>query len=884
MSSNVINFGFSEPFIPAFSKWMLDKVKDEPILLLTPTRRSAKKLRRGVIEQLGATDDSNLIKAYSVFDLGPEGEPIPTEQTDQIPLFKAVREYFGRDKSLSQCLAITYNAQEILTLLNLEEINLKAIKDIVPLDLSAYAQKILSFLSHIAGFWVEDKTKHSLDMLSQKWASNPPQYPVFAIGLNGAFPSVNRLVKTISELPFGCVVLLGADPEALGHTLKRYSLQRSFQRLLTSIGVEPGSISTICKISPTEKHISAVLPSADYKIQADIPSITIIECENPQEEAAVNALIIREISPTPLLITAEASSALRIREIVKLFGFGFYNSQSDPLSKTAEFTVLRQIAEVISSSFSTHPTLEALKNTFNFDKDIFKELATFELALRGETQAHRYFISAVNEHAQFIEEKMPCSSHKIFNVMSFLKSLPSVDRPHAIRDWIKIHKDFVDVLNQESSGHIANDILRPESDVAGIWSKLENLLSPLLNEIVPADEYVNVFCLLFWKIKPTSQGDGDGKHLYSLGVLESRLLDAPNLIIPDVNEGTWPPIKNIAGNLLSQSILSKVGLQSFDRKVELFGLEFSKALCGKNVFLTRSKTKDGSPTQPSRWLVRLMASLKGNAELARQRGEHWLSRARDQNRSNPQSKVLPPCPLAPASTQIKELSLSDLNTLFKNPYEVYAKHVLKLTPCPNFWDEPNKTLNLRRKISGRSLLAEADKTLQQLKDKRIVQDLDMMFSSDQGSREIAGSITFDLLDGSSLEVKTKFDLVKFGSSDDQASIEIVNYKGSAQQNISDIKAGLDLKTNLQIIIASSISLAQKPSKINVRFLHMHGGIKSIKETTVFGDKILENKQAIISKIQEEIYHLFSSGMFPAKPCGVSHYSRLAREKEWSAPS
>ncbi|MDR1475442.1 MAG: hypothetical protein LBI30_02905 [Holosporales bacterium] len=887
MKNKVINFRFSEPFIPAFSKWLSEYMKQlnpKEVLLLTPTHRSVLKLRQSVIGHFRTANYNCDVQALSVFDLWHEGEHEGPDPQNAL-LAKMIFDYFEHQKSISQCLAIAQNVSDLATLLELEEIDLQNYGEYTLPETSTHSQENIAFLKRVIEPRKEladkaNKMKNSLNQLSQKLKSDPPQYPVFAIGINGAFPSVNRLIKTVFELPFGHVILNGADHDILKHPLKPQSPQHSFQRLFRFLGIGLDEASTVASsCSPqTEKHINAALSTCSLNILNDIPSITIIECKNPQEEAAVNAHIIKETFPIPGIMSADSSSAMRIKEILRLFDFGFDDSQPVSVSKSSEFTLLQQIAEVISGNFSAHQVIETLKKICTLDEKIFKELAAFELMLRNQSQTPKHFLEAVSKNNQFIKEKMLNSAQMIEDLASFIShAAPSTNRISPLGDWIKAFKDFIIFLDKKAFEHTGKNILTPGSDTAGIWDRIEDLLRPLNNEVSSTDEYIGVLSAVFRGIKSTNENINNQKNVSALGVLESRLLDANTVIIPDCNDGTWPPVRGLAGVLFGQNI---IGVSAFDRKIELFGLEFIKALCCKNVILTRSKMKDGSPTQPSKWLVRLMASLKNNGESARKRGNEWLNFVRD-SRPLP-SPASPPKPTLPVGKKISELSLSDFNVLFQNPYEIYAKHILKLSPCPDFWVKASKIQSLRKKISDQEVVCfESGINLQQLRERRILSELNKFHENSltQYLKDIDESITFTLTDGNTFKVKTKFDLVK--SSSDWSDIEIASYKGSAISNITDIRAGLDLKINLQIIIAkNNIFSGYNLREANARFLHLDGGINPIGEKVISGEKIIANQEGIIKKIQSELNKFFNDGIFLARPHCTGLYSHLMRVKEW----
>jgi ATP-dependent helicase/nuclease subunit B len=97
------------------------------------------------------------------------------------------------------------------------------------------------------------------------------------------------------------------------------------------------------------------------------------------------------------------------------------------------------------------------------------------------------------------------------------------------------------------------------------------------------------------------------------------------------------------------------------------------------VLLTRAERVDGAPTVPSRWLLRLDAflscdgdGLPSNSEALERRLAHLIDRP---------DKVEPgrrPMPRPGAAHRPAELSVTQIEMWRRNPYAIYARHILRL--------------------------------------------------------------------------------------------------------------------------------------------------------------------------------------------------------------
>jgi ATP-dependent helicase/nuclease subunit B len=89
---------------------------------------------------------------------------------------------------------------------------------------------------------------------------------------------------------------------------------------------------------------------------------------------------------------------------------------------------------------------------------------------------------------------------------------------------------------------------------------------------------------------------------------------------------------------------------------------------------------EGAPTVPSRWLTRLDAFLRGQTGADLPRAADllgWATRLDDP--AGPPAPIAPPAP-CPAIGRPTVLTQGDVEALMRDPYEVYAKRVLRLRP------------------------------------------------------------------------------------------------------------------------------------------------------------------------------------------------------------
>ena len=98
------------------------------------------------------------------------------------------------------------------------------------------------------------------------------------------------------------------------------------------------------------------------------------------------------------------------------------------------------------------------------------------------------------------------------------------------------------------------------------------------------------------------------------------------------------------------------------------------------MIITRSERIDDTPSIPSRWLNRITNLLKGLGSDGRNqldemktRGNFWLNLAKAVE--EPKQNLTPakrPSPVPPLAVRPKNLSVTQIETLIRDPYSIYA--------------------------------------------------------------------------------------------------------------------------------------------------------------------------------------------------------------------
>jgi ATP-dependent helicase/nuclease subunit B len=142
----------------------------------------------------------------------------------------------------------------------------------------------------------------------------------------------------------------------------------------------------------------------------------------------------------------------------------------------------------------------------------------------------------------------------------------------------------------------------------------------------------------------------------------------------------WPP-ETRSDPWLSRPMRLELGLDLPERRIGLSAHDFAQLLGTPEVILTRAAKLGGAPTVASRFMLRL-AAVTGDAhwQAARARGQKYLQWARDLDHAETITPAKRPRPTPPRDARPTQLSVTQVEDLLRDPYTIYARHILKLAP------------------------------------------------------------------------------------------------------------------------------------------------------------------------------------------------------------
>ncbi|MFU0505887.1 double-strand break repair protein AddB [Pseudaminobacter sp. NGMCC 1.201702] len=618
-------------------------------------------------------------------------------------------------------------------------------------NLASWWQVTLDFLDIVTKNWPallaerdrSDPAAHRNALIRLEAArlkSNPPPGPVIAAGSTGSIPATAELLGAIARLPRGAVVLPGLDTQmderswsvisaqtphasVLGHP--QYGLATLLQKIgllredVEAIGTQDRALRLRSRIvgealrpaDTTDGWATSRAGIADSEIAQALADVSLIEAANERDEAAAIAIALRMAIDSPdktaALVTGDRNLARRVATELLRFGVKADDSGGAPLPTTPPGALLRLMLDAAFRPGDPVAVLSLLKHpltSLGLERTVVREAAeTIELiGLRGGTgrpdaaDLAKLFESRLvwddNRREPFWSERMTVRRietardvlarlHAALSPLAALRGQPTVELSNCIRETVIALEQFGRGADGSLTGVYAGE--------AG--EKLAELLRGLVSSTAPfsfaADEWPEIVDALMAPVvvKPSH---GAESRISIWGALEARLMTVDTLVIGGLNEGTWPR-KAEADRFMSRVMKSGIDLDPPERRIGQSSHDFQMAMGAGKVILARSARAGDAPSVPSRWVQRLETFAGSEqADAMRQRGNVLLSWARALDHAETIPFAQRPEPKPPVTLRPRHFSVTEIETLRRDPYAIYARRILRLLPLEPLLRDP----------------------------------------------------------------------------------------------------------------------------------------------------------------------------------------------------
>jgi ATP-dependent helicase/nuclease subunit B len=624
--------------------------------------------------------------------------------------------------------------------LTIADVNFDALDkaDFVPTHLDRYWQQSLEFLKIARTGWENYLSENSLadpvqwrDLLLAREAERLEQDggPVVAAGSTGTIPAVARLIAAIAKRPAGAAVLPGLDQRLDDPSFKLIEgdnddpsfghPQFGLKRLIARIGIERENVVPLgVAVEPAREALlsEAFRPAAtterwrergqdfDAEATAALEGISAIEAADPREEALSLAVALRETmetqGATAALVTPDRALARRVAAELRRWQIEVDDSGGTALSESDAGRLARLAVSVAADEFAPVPLIALLRHPLAGFAS--RAVDALEIAvLRGPRPAAgpagltrtladtRKLADAKGLHRR--DARMTLGGQDwqgaidlVAKAVQALDPLLKFDRATTLpfADLIAAHRAALQNLGVDFSA-------REPDDLRALAQAFERLADATQHAApLSLADYADAFPQLLSGEPPVRPAFDRNARIRILGPLEARLLEADLVLLGGLNEGNWPP-ETRPDAWLNRPMRKALQLDLPERRVGLAAHDFAQAMSSGRVIVSRAKKQDGVETVASRFLQRIAAVAPDAAwKSAQDRGDRYLDLARELERAADVPRAKRPAPKPPASVRPDRLSVTEIETLVRDPYSIYARHILRLEPLKDIDADP----------------------------------------------------------------------------------------------------------------------------------------------------------------------------------------------------
>ena len=625
-----------------------------------------------------------------------------------------------------------------------QEVPWERLDTLVPGQHDRYWDMALDFLKIARDFWpaqlaelgaVDASVRRDRLIAAEaaRLAGLPDACPVIAAGSTGSMPATARLLAAVAHLPRGAVVLPGldlhldarswdvlTDDEAPAFSHPQYGLALLLRRYMrvdreavrelappAPYGRERLLSEALRPVASTEAWASLPERLGAEEIDAALAQVGLIEADDAREEALAIAVALREVLEVPgrtaALITPDRDLARRVAAELLRFRVRIDDSAGEPLSESVPGRFARLVADVCHEELAPVPLSALLRHVlarFGLERAALDAGADAleMMVLRGPRPAAGAsgLVDAVaafspsayhpsDPRAGMDEDARARAAGLAGRIAGALAPLLALGQgEHAFGVLLEAHRTAV------QAAWSGPDAGAPEDETA--LAELARAFDAMAEGAAQAPamtlaDYAAALPLLLAD-RPVRPPLLAGARLRILGPLEARLVSVDRVVLAGLVEQTWPAAVR-TDPWLSRPMRAALGLEAPERRTGLSAHDFVQGCGAPELILSHPRKLGGAPTVPSRFLQRLEAvSGEGRWQAAVARGDRFRRLAALIEEEPAAPRIARPEPAPPVELRPRRLSVTEIETWLRDPYTVYARHVLRLRPLDRLDEAP----------------------------------------------------------------------------------------------------------------------------------------------------------------------------------------------------
>jgi ATP-dependent helicase/nuclease subunit B len=742
MTANIFTIAAGLPFADTLARGLIERFDagNNPLALADvtiylPTRRAVRTLGERFAYILGGAallpqlvplgdiddDEAQFDLSQESLELLPAIAPLRRRLLLATLVERWERARDSRASDFGQAVLFARALAQFLDEAGTQEADLSVLEELAPAALAEHWADVRDFLVLLRDVWPTilmdenrlepaARRRQLLDARAALYAASPPRGPVIAAGTTGSIPATARLLAAIAHLPNGSVILPGLDQSLddeswngldPGHPqfgmkdlLGRIGIARSDVRAWSepsrALQARAALLRETLRPAPTTDAWRAIADSSTQRatIASGLDGLSLIEAAHPGEEALVIALILRETLETPgrtaALVTPDRNLARRVSAEMGRWNIAIDDSAGKPLVSTPPGAFLLLLAEAVAENLAPMPLLALLKHPLaagGVEPSEFRRMArALDNCLRGP-RPNPGFTGLRSAVAHAEKDIAPALLSWLVGLEKILAPFCTAlaNRELSIPDIAEAHAEAAEALT--ASNTQSGEARLWQGEAGGSAAELIAALQSEAHDLPPIAprSYLPLLRTLMEE-KAVRPLYGLHPRLAILGPLEARLQSFDVVVLGGLNEGTWPAAA-AADPWLSRPMREKLGLSPPERAIGLSAHDFSMLAAGARVYMTRSLKADGTPTVASRWLQRLLQLTTGLGLRAKLESEKpYIALAARLEQPGDYAPEPRPSPKPPVAKRPRTLSITEIETWLRDPYAIYARHILKLKP------------------------------------------------------------------------------------------------------------------------------------------------------------------------------------------------------------
>ena len=894
--------------------------------------------------------------------------------------------------SPAEALALAGDLEQLMDGFAIEGVPPDALGAAVEVDLSHYYAKTLEFVGIAVENWprilaergASDPAERRSALIAaeaHRLLRERPATPIVAAGSTGSIPSTAALLAAIAQLPNGAVVLPGLDQDldeagwgavggsvgerdfVHGHpqAVMRCLLDEHLRIGRGAVGVlgEPREalrarsrlLSQALRPAATTHCWAAMDAAAHGELaEAALDGVVVIEAADEREEALAAAIALREAIDEPgrtaALVTPDRALAARVAAELGRWGLAVDDSAGVPLADTPAGRLARLTADAAAHDF--HPTrvlallAHPLVRLGQSRAAVERAAAALEIGvLRGPAPA-----PGLDGLQRALEVARTTTSRHVLRPRRRLSASDWASAADLLARLVAAFGAFT--LATQGDGAI---------DLVALAEEHRNAVDRLRDgpEDVLQDDAAEALDRLFDDLSTAEPGGIEGRltdypaffanlarsgtvvpsraiepRITILGLLEARLLSADRIVLGGLDEGVWPP-RAQTDAFLNRPMRARIGLTSPEQRIGQTAHDFVQLLGNPDVVITRAHKRDGVPTVPSRLLQRIKA-FAGEAawSSALARGERYRNLTRALDRPQPTPPIARPAPTVEPALFPRVLSVTEIETLVRDPYAIFARHILKLDPLDAVAASPTAAYrgtmihdilgsftalhpNALPEHAAAELLQRGEDAFRPLQDAypklyaewwpRFKRLATAFIAWERNRRadilmvhpEVPGRLPIPLITGDEIVLRVRADRIEARR---DGGFAIIDFKTGTPPTNPQVFAGFAPQLTLEaamLMEAAFLAVPGATATPDLCYVNISGGRVPLKvqdidppgdEQRSVAELVVEHRRNLERLLTEYLIgeRAFMSRPFPKYARSFSEYDHLARVKEWSLAS